>query len=201
MRLGPWAEVDDAVWVEIQSQSGVRGWVNASFLTEYVTPSSVCDPKVLALMEQFEQAVTTANGELLATLVSPAHGLDVWAYRSGRPINFDADHARWAFESTFSHDWGTHPASGQAVVGAFHDTVLPGLADVFNASYTTTCNDTAISTYTNTWPEEYININVVRAYKPGSPGVDLDWRVWLIGTEYVSGKPYLFAIIQFIWVP
>lgn len=200
-RVGPWSQVGDTIWVEIQSQSGVRGWVNSNFLTEYVVPSSVCDPKVLTLMGQFEQATTTSNGELLATLVSPAHGLDVWAYRSGRPINFDGEHARWAFESTFSHNWGLHPASGQEVTGAFHNTILPELLDVFRVSHTTTCNDSTVSTYTNPWPAEYTNINVVKSNKPGSPGVDLDWHAWLVGTEYVGGRPYLFAIIQFIWVP
>ncbi len=200
-RLGSWSQVDDSAWVEIQSQAGVRGWVNSQFLTEYVAPSNTCDTKVLTLIGQFEQAITTSNGELLASLVSPVHGLDVWAYRSGNPVNFDAEHARWVFDSTFSHNWGTHPASGQEVTGAFHDTILPGLVDVFKVNHTTTCNDKTVSTYGEPWPVEYTNINVVKSYKPGSPGVDLDWRAWLIGTEYVSGKPYLFSLIQFIWVP
>lgn len=200
-RLGPSSQVGDALWVEIQSQSGVRGWVNSHFLTEYVAPSSVCDPRVLTLIGQFEQATITSNGELLASLVSPVHGMDVWAYRNGKPINFDAAHARWVFESTFSHDWGSHPASGQEVTGAFHNTILPELLDVFNVSHTTTCNDPAVSGYTDTWPAEYTNINVVKSYKAGSPGVDLDWHTWLTGVEYIGGKPYLFAIIQFIWVP
>lgn len=201
MRLGSWSQVGDATWVEIQSQAGVRGWVNSHFLTEYVAPSATCDPKVLTLIGQFEQAMTTTNGELLKSLVSPVHGLDVWAYRSGNPINFDAEHARWVFDSTFSHNWGPHPASGQEVTGAFHDIILPGLVDVFKVNHTTTCNDKTVSTYGEPWPVEYTNINVVKSYKPGSPGADLDWRAWLIGTEYVSGKPYLFSLIQFIWVP
>ena len=200
-RLGPSSQVDDSMWVEIQNQEGVRGWVNADFLTEYVAPSSTCDPKLLTLMGQFEQAVITSNGELLASLVSPAHGMDVWAYRSGNPVNFDVEHVRWVFDSAFSHNWGSHPASGQEVKGAFHITILPGLLDVLNPSHTTTCNEKTVSTYGDPWPAEYTNINVVKSFKPGSPGVDLDWRAWLVGTEYVSGKPYLFAIIQFIWVP
>jgi hypothetical protein len=201
MRLGPSARVGDAMWVEIQSQSGVRGWVNSWFLTEYAAPSNVCDPKVLTLIGQFEQAITSSNGQLLASLVSPVHGLDVWAYRSGKPINFDTAHARWVFGSTFSHDWGPHPASGQEVTGAFHNIILPELLNVFNVSHTTTCNDRVVSTYADPWPVEYTNINVVKSFKPGSPGIDLDWHAWLIGIEYVTGQPYLFSLIQFIWVP
>ena len=200
-RTGPWSQVAGSVWVEIQSADGVRGWVNSNYLTEYIVPSSTCDPKVTTLMTQLEQAILTSNGKTLELLVSPAHGMDVWAYRSGRPINFDSEHARWVFDSTYSHNWGSHPASGQNITGPFHEAILPSLVEVFNVSHTTTCNDTEISSYTNTWPEEYANINVVKSYKPGSPGVELDWRTLLVGVEYVGGKPYIFSIIQFIWTP
>lgn len=201
IRTGPSARVDNALWVEVQTPSGGTGWVNSRYLTEYVPPSAVCDQKVLDLMGKFERALMNSDGVALQNLVSPLHGLDVWLYRSGHPINFDAEHARWVFESTFVHNWGAHPASGAEIKGAFHEVVVPDLQKVFGVAHTTTCNDLSVPGWSVTWPDEYANINVVKVLKPASPNVDLDWRIWLVGVEYVAGVPYLFSMIQFIWVP
>lgn len=201
IRTGPSARVEGAIWVEVQTPTGGTGWVNSHYLTEYVPPSNTCDQKVLDLMSKFERAVLNSDGVALQNLVSPRHGLDVWLYRSGRPINFDVEHARWVFDSTFVHNWGAHPASGMDIKGSFHEVVAPDLRKVFEVTHTTTCNDITVPGWEVTWPEEYANINVVKVLKPASPNVDLDWRIWLVGVEYVGGTPYLFSIIQFIWVP
>ena len=29
----------------------------------------------------------------------------------------------------------------------------------------------------------------------------LDWHTWAIGIEYVDGKPYIYALMQFFWEP
>ncbi len=29
----------------------------------------------------------------------------------------------------------------------------------------------------------------------------MDWHTWVMGIEYVSGKPYVYALIQFFWEP
>ncbi len=29
----------------------------------------------------------------------------------------------------------------------------------------------------------------------------MDWHTWLIGTDYLGSKPYLYAIMQFYWEP
>jgi hypothetical protein len=202
MRTGPSSQVDNALWVEVQIPSGKTGWVNAKYLTEYIPLSNVCDLKALTLVSDFERAVLAEDGELLASLVSPAHGVDVWAYRSGRPVNFDVAHARWVFESSYANNWGIHPASGLDIQGAFRDVILPNLKEVMRVSHSTTCNDPSVPGWDLTaWPEEYANINVLKLYKPATPGVDLDWRIWLAGVEYVSGQPYLFALLHFMWVP
>jgi len=201
IRTGASAWVDGALWVEVQTPSGKAGWVNSRYLTEYVPPSDVCDQKVLDLMGKFERAIMNSDGVMLQSLVSPLHGVDIWLYRSGRRINFDAEHARWVFESTFVHNWGVHPASGMNISGSFHEVVLPDLQKVFGVAHTTTCNDRTVPGWSVTWPDEYANINVVKVLKPATPGTDLDWRIWLVGIEYVGGVPYLFSLIQFIWVP
>jgi hypothetical protein len=201
-RIGPSAMVGDSIWWEIQSQAGVRGWVNAKYLTEYVAPSAVCDDKILLTLSSFEQAITGSDGVLLASLVSPRHGLDVWLYRTGNPINFDAEHTRWVFESTYVHDWGAHPASGLDIQGSFQEVVLPNLRDMYNDGHEVHCNERGVPGWNiSAWPDEYTNLTVYKIYKPPTPGVDLDYRIWLAGIEYVGGKPYLFALIQFIWTP
>jgi len=201
-RVGASASVDSAIWWEVQSPGGVHGWVNAKYLTEYVALSNVCDERTLILLSDFERAVVNVDGVLLASLVSPRHGVDVWLYRTGNPVNFDAEHARWIFDSTYVNDWGTHPASGMDIQGSFHEAVLPNLRDVYAGTFEVHCNERGVESWSiSAWPEQYANLAVYKIYKPGTPGVDLDYRIWLAGIEYVSGGPYLFALIQFFWTP
>lgn len=199
---GATATVDGAAWVQVCDASGMVGWVNGTYLTEFVMPSRFCeDARVPALLDKMQAAFASLNGESFASLVSPAHGVDVWMWNSGKAVNFDAEHARWAFESTYVHDWGAHPASGMDTFGSFHDEVLPELQDVFVPSAQRRCNDGEISSYGETWPAEYANINFYQVVRPGTPGVELDWNVFLVGVEYVNGQPYLFSLIHFIWTP
>ena len=74
---------------------------------------------------------------------------------------------------------------------------------MLNAPYILTCNapGPGATNYTITWPSSYTNLRYMALYKPGTPGVEMDWRVWLIGFEYIEGKPYLFSMIQFFWEP
>lgn len=201
-RTGPSARVGDSIWWEIQSRAGTRGWANSAYLTEYVAPSDVCDPNALTLLDDLKRAVMNEDGVLLASLVSPRHGLEVWLWRSGRPINFDAEHARWVFDSAYVHNWGAHPASGLDTHGTFRQAVLPYLKDMYTGGLETRCNERGVPGWNiDAWPEQYRNVNVYKLYKPGAPGVELDYRIWLAGVEYVGGKPYLFALIHFIWTP
>jgi len=201
-RSGASAKVGDSLWVEVIRPDGGRGWVNAKYLTEYIAPSQVCDPKAMTLLSNFERAITTSNGDLLASLVSPLHGVYVWLWRSGNAINFDQAHAKWVFESTYIHNWGEHPASGLETKGSFHEAVLPNLLAMYTDGHEIHCGERGVPGWNiSAWPEEYTNINVYKILKPATPGVDLDWRIWLAGVEYVNGQPYLFALIHFQWVP
>jgi hypothetical protein len=127
--------------------------------------------------------------------------VDVWLWNSGKAVNFDREHAHVAFETTYVHDWGSHPASGLDTFGSFQEMVLPELQDTFVSTAQRKCNDGAISSYGNTWPAAYSNINFYQVYRPGTPGVELDWNAFLVGVEYVNGRPYLFSLIHFIWTP
>jgi hypothetical protein len=199
---GASADVDGARWLQVCDASGMVGWVNGKYLTEFVLPGHFCaEARVTSLLDNFQTALATQNGELLASLVSPTHGMDVWLWNSGKAVNFDAEHARWVFESAYIHNWGAHPASGMETSGTFHDEVLPELQDTFIASAERRCNDPAISSYGVTWPAAYANVNFYQVYRPGTPGIEMDWNAWLVGVEYVNGNPYIFALIHFIWTP
>ncbi len=202
MRTGPSALVDESLWVEVNNPGGGAGWVDSHFLTKYVAPSAFCaDARPQALLQNFAEAIQSGDGVRLASLVSPRHGVDIWMWNSGNAINFDAEHARWVFESTYVHNWGTHPASGLETFGSFQELVLPQLRDTFVPAAEHRCNDTEISSYINTWPGNYANLNLYQVFRPGTPGVELDWNAWFVGVEYVNGNAYLFALIHFIWTP
>ncbi len=204
LRTGPSAWIEPDLWVEIQKPTGGTGWVNSEYLTEYVAPSAFCaDTQVTTLLWTLGNALRTSDGELLSSLVSPAHGVDVYLWRNGKVINFDQTAFNWVFISTWEHNWGAAPGSGLNEVGSFHVVVLPRLLEVYNANFSQTCNDpgNAAVFSQEPWPQEYANVNFYNLHKPGTPGVDLDWRTWLVGVEYVQGKPYLFALIHFQWEP
>jgi hypothetical protein len=190
-------------WVEIDRPAGGTGWVKAYFLTEYVPPTVFCsDERVNELLRNFATAITTRDGKLLASLVSPVHGWSVQLFRTGNVANYSSEEARWVFESTYQMNWGVHPASGIEEKGPFHEKVLPMMDIVFGKTTEATCNQVTYgSNYMLAWPSQYANINYYSLAYPGTPGTELDWRNWLTGVEYVDGQPYFFASIQLFWEP
>lgn len=197
--------VGSSRWVKIRRPAGGVGWVNARYLTETITPAEFCaDARVTALLANFKTALAKQDGALLSSLVSPTHGMSVTYLRTGKTITYTPALARWLFTSTYVANWGTHPASGLEVKGSFHVEVLPKIQDVLNNPNTTAnCNNPATGpkSYQFSWPFPYGNINYYALLKPGTPGIDLDWRTWLVGVEYVNGQPYLFALLHLFWEP
>lgn len=196
--------INDNRWVEVVISSNQTGWVNSYYLTEWWTPRAFCaDVQIITLLSELQIAVSDNDGKLLASLISPSHGLNLHYFRFGNVANYNTEEAKWLFQSDYIMNWGLHPASGLEVKGIFREVVLPHLSDVLLQQYTLTCHDLATggSSYIYLWPFDYSNINFVSMYKPGSPGVELDWRTWLVGIEYVKSKPYLFALIHLFWEP
>ena len=159
------------------------------------------DPQVTALIDSLKKAITTADGPLLASLVSPTSGMDVAFFHNGNVINYDQEHAKFLFETTFEANWGAHPASGEDKVGSFHDVVVPELVKIFNQSYTLHCNELKYggASYPVTFPykKDFYSI-----YFPGTEANgNMDWNTWVVGIEYVNGKPYIYALTQFFWEP
>ncbi len=160
------------------------------------------DGQVPVLIGSFRSAILTSNGPLLASLVSPTHGMDARLYRNGRVVNYDVEHAKFLFTSTFAVDWGLAPGSGLETSGSFHELIVPALVDVFNRAYTLRCDQVQVggTTYQATWP--YPGIDFYSAYYPGTEANgNMDWHTWLLGVHYVGAKPYLYAIMQFQWEP
>ena len=204
IRTGPSSKVGEDLWVQVQNPGGTSGWVNAAYLTEYVTPANFCaDARVNALLANFANALKTSNGGTVSALVSPAHGMTVRLWRDGNAFIFDQAHAQWIFVSTYEHNWGAAPGSGLDTIGAIHVVVLPKWLDVLNASYTLGCNipQAGGASYATAWPATYANVNFYSLYKPGPAGNELSWRTLLIGVEYVQGQPYIFSVTQMDWEP
>lgn len=160
------------------------------------------DSQATALVENLKTALLTSNGPLLASLISPAHGTEMRYYRDGRIVTYDQRHAKFLFESTFEVNWGNSPGSGLPTKGAWHDVILPGLLKTFSRTYTLSCNQLQVggTTYAAAW--DYPAVNFYSAYYPGTAeNGNMDWHTWAVGTEYVGGKPYLYALMQFEWEP
>lgn len=165
-------------------------------------PSTICnDPQVTALIDSFKKAVLNADGALLSSLISPTRGMDVAFFRDGTVITYKPEQAKFLFETTFEVDWGAEPGSGNPKMGSFHDVVVPELVKAFNQPYTLYCNELKHggATYELEWPYEGEFYSV---YFPGTEANgNMDWHNWVMGIEYVGGKPYVYALMQFFWEP
>jgi len=201
MRTGPSIMVDGSEWVEVQNPSGGTGWVNSSYLTEYISHEAFCaDARITPLIEQLKTSMNQSNGELFAALVSPNHGVDVrlWAYQPA--VNFSPAQARNVFTDPTVYDWGGGPR-GQPDFGTFKEIIQPRMLDTLNAPNMETYCDTLEKVF-NLWrPWPYPNIRFYHLYKPGTPGTELDFRTWLIGFEYINGQPYLYSMVTIVWEP
>ena len=205
LRTGVTAFSGEDLWAEVRTSTGETGWVNARYLTEYVSPERFCrDPQVQFLFDNLLVALESENGELFSSLVSPRHGLDLRYFHHGTLANYTTEEATWVFQSSYEVVWGNAGGSGLEVKGTFSEIPLPRLREVFGAAYELYCNDVGqLNAFAQQpWLPEYKNINFYQVFKPGTETYGgLDWRAWLVGVEYVSGKPYLFALTSFEWEP
>jgi hypothetical protein len=203
MRTGASKVVAGETWVEIQMPEGGTGWVRMLNLTEYVGKGVFCkSPEIEEMLYAFNNVLLGGDGWTLSTMVSPLHGLGVRYWRNGNNIPYTAQMSKSLFFSLDIQNWGPDPANGLDTVGTFSNVVYPNLLDVANAEIRFACGDATDAGPTpDPWPTEYQNANYFTIHKPGPPGIETGWQTWLIGFEYVEGKPYLFALIHFQWRP
>jgi hypothetical protein len=201
MKTGQATAAEGAEWVEVQRPDGGLGWVNSEYLTEYVSTAAFCaDGRVPQLIDQFKQSVLQSNGDQFASLLGAKHGAAINFWRNVPPVLYTSTAARGIFGDPTSYDWGTGPAAGPTgTIGSFAQIVQPDLVDVFNSSYQLGCEDPSYaSMFTNVWP--HTNIHYYSIVKPPSSN-GLDWKVWLVGFEYVDGTPHLYGTIHYVWEP
>ncbi len=161
-RTGQTQLVGEETWAEVQTSTTGTGWVNARYLTEYVSMQQFCmDSQVQFLLDNLKIAFQNEDGQLFSALVSPIHGLDLRYYRYGTLANYSPDEAAWVFQSTYEVDWGDEPGSGFEKLGTFSEVPLPVLNEVFGSLYELSCNDVGVASAfaQEPWPPEYTNIN------------------------------------------
>jgi hypothetical protein len=204
MRTGPMQQVGSNQWVEVLlPDSSGAGWVNAYYLTEYVTHDAFCaDTRLKPLIDQLKQAMNTSDGAQFSSLVSPLHGVDVklWAY--GPAVNFTQAKAAGVFSSADVYNWGSGP-SAILDIGTFKDVIRPKLLDVLNAgNLEIYCDDlTKVYPLSHPWPLDYHGVHYYNLYRPAASSQPFDFRTWLIGIEYVNNQPYLYGMVTVIWEP
>ena len=167
------------------------------------SPTPFCDdPRGRDLIDSFRRAIESKDGALLASLVSPAVGMDVRFYRDGNIVNYDAKHAKFVFETTFQADWGLSFGSGEPTLGSFQEIILPSLQVVFTPTAELVCNQIKVggATYQALWP--YPGMNYYSVHFPGTdPYSGMDWQTWAVGMDIITGKPYLASLVHFVWEP
>ncbi len=197
--------VGSELWVEARIPGGFTGWVRDVNLTEYISPEQfVTDSRPIQRIEQLRQAMNTSDGSLFASLVSPKRGVTILYHGTwgSNPVIYTSESARQAFTNPEIVDWGVEGASGINAVGTFAEKVQPKLQDVLNSPYELHPNaPNRAQMYVEPWPGGCQNLNYFAVLKPPTPGIELDWRLWLAGFEYVDGVPYLVALLHYVWEP
>lgn len=181
-------------------------------LTQAATPAATSaptvplpfcdDPRARELINSLSAAVASKDGPLLASLVSPSRGMDVRFYRDGNVINYDVEHAKFVFETTFQADWGLSYGSGEPTLGAFHEIILPSLQQVFTSNAVLVCNQIKVggATYQALWL--YPGMNYYSVHFPGTDqNGGLDWQTWVMGMDNVAGRLFIAALVHFVWEP
>ena len=168
-----------------------------------IQPPAFCaDNRGTELINSLSKAIASKDGALLASLISPSLGMDVLYYRDGNVINYDVEHAKFIFETTFEADWGLSFGSGEATKGSFQDIVLPTLQKVFTPNSLIICGQiqTGGRNYIPQWP--YPDMNYYSVYFPGTDEFGgLDWQTWAVGMDISSGKPTIAAMVHYVWEP
>lgn len=174
--------------------------------TPTATPTSApafCnDLRAFELLKSLRIAFENEDGALLASLISPTSGVEVIFIRNGKIINYDAEHAKFVFETTYQADWGLGAGSGEPVIGSFQETVLPSLRRVFTPDAIITCNDlkTGGVTYIPEW--DYPETGFYSVHFPGTDQYQgLDWETWAVGMEPVGNKLTITALVHYAWEP
>ncbi|HWR66518.1 MAG TPA: hypothetical protein VN364_10390 [Bellilinea sp.] len=164
------------------------------------------DSRVQAAIKGLTAAVKNQDGAALAEFVDPVDGLDIYYRLANPPVHITPDEISGLFTSTFAYIWGDQAGSGLPVEGTFSVEVLPSLLDVFDRSFTQSCQNltTGVGTGPTTalvdWPAEFADMPFVALFRAPEPqDNELDWRTWAVGFTVVNGQPKIRVLVQYVW--
>ncbi|GAB4499631.1 MAG: hypothetical protein OHK0052_14940 [Anaerolineales bacterium] len=199
--------LEDTLWLERYSPQTGNGWVSGAYIIEQTDPEVFCaDPQVTALIGELAAALKARDGEALAALVSPLHGLNIRHEWWNPQITLTPDEVQDAFRTDApTLRWGTADGSGETIRGSFAEVIVPLLLDVLENDFSQHCNTLEFGVASGgsagivAFPGEYANLNYLALYRAAPPEQEFDWRTWAIGIEFVDGKPYLMLLVQYHW--
>lgn len=201
--------LDGTLWLERYDSERGNGWVSGEYIIEQIAPEVFCaDPQVTALIGDLAAALEAHDGEALAALVSPLHGLNIRHEWWNPQIVLTSEEVRDVFRADAPvFRWGTAAGSGETIRGSFAEVIVPLLQDVLENDFSQHCNTLEFGVATGgsagivAFPVEYANLNYLALYRAAPPEQELDWRTWAVGIEFVDGKPYLMLLVQYHWEP
>lgn len=199
-RTGASKMVADTEWVQVKRLDGGTGWVNSYYLTEHVTRDFFCaDLRVQQSIDLVRHSINQSDGGLFASLISPKHGVEIQYWQHAPGAHYTRSAAQNVFADTAIIDWGAGP-SLVPDIGTFAQIIQPDLRVVFNSNYELKCDDPSYAyMFSEPWP--HTNIHYYSVLKPPTPEIVFDWKVWLLGFEYVDGTPYLYGTVHYVWEP
>ncbi len=190
-----------SLWVEININGGITGWVNAWNISEYTPSSQFCeDGRVIDLLDQFQRDFRNHEESALRELISPNRGLTLRLNWYSPDITFSYDKVDSMFTDETEYDWGMMADSGLQIVGPVSEIIQPKVEDVFSGSAERLCNELK---WGNTagevlWPEELKNLNFYAFYRPAVESGNLfDWRTLAVGIEYVNHQPFIAILVHY----
>jgi hypothetical protein len=125
--------------------------------------------------------------------------MQVRFFHDGNVVTYDPAHARYAFVSTYAHDWGLQPASGEPYVASFHESVGPSFTNVYRSSHVDGCNEVLHggASYPVVWPYDMDFWSLCTVPLRGEPS----WDCWAIGLELAGSRWYVAALDHWTWEP
>lgn len=187
-------------WMQVESASGIQGWVPSWNLTEQIEASAFCsDARVPLLLDQLRRAFLEEDGALLERLVSERRGLilrhDPW----NPEIRIREAQIPELFDSPLAIDWGQRYISETAIEGTFAELFLPKAQEILgDTSVQRSCLEIqqGITQLQINWPEEYANLPYYGLYRPTPMGGNpFYWQTLVVGVEYVNGEPRIAVLL------
>lgn len=179
----------DVPWVEVSFEGGT-GWINRHFVRE-VQPGGGCnDAELTAVIRKVMRAVAMSDGAALQEAASPLRGLLVRQTPVSPSVRIPANEVAGVFGSSVPKNWG-------AQSGAFKSVILPSLReDIAGKGAKEVCGKLLMGGGgALDFPADWAGFTLVSFHRPATAAEP--WHTTVGGLEYVDGKPYLAALVQY----